>query len=100
MRRKECPGCQTEFIALRKTARFCSTRCRMRCHRNWKAFESSPLGQKVRRGVTLLARPISVTDSPLPSPSGNDTPPIAETVNILRFQSAGNRRKDSSDASR
>lgn len=33
MRRKECPGCGFQFVSLRRTSKYCSTRCRMRLHR-------------------------------------------------------------------
>jgi len=70
MQRRKCRECTVDFVALRKTAAFCSVACRMKSHRRWKAFRESPLGEKALRGVTLLqARRDSVTPAGDPSPS-------------------------------
>jgi hypothetical protein len=73
MRRLTCV-CGNHFIALRKTARFCSTKCRMAAHRNWKRFESSPLGKDCARQVTLRqARLDSVTSAADSQPSSRSS---------------------------
>lgn len=56
MKSRNCPMCGNDFVSLRKTSRYCSTKCRMRAHRAWSKAKEKPLVKKALRGVTLLAR--------------------------------------------
>lgn len=78
MRRITCKVCNTPFVALRATGRFCSTACRMKAHREWKKFKSSQLGEKAIHGVTLLAAIDSVTADNQVNPSGGNDPVIVK----------------------
>jgi hypothetical protein len=56
-----CEACGAEFTATRATARYCSTACRQRAHRDRVAAEDQPAGDgplvaAVRADLTSLAQ--------------------------------------------
>jgi hypothetical protein len=101
----QCEACGQPFTATRATARFCSTACRQRAHRDRQAAEAEPAGDgplvAALRGDLATSRQLDTTLGQLAvqlargierRPSAGLSRQLREVLGDLRFRAAQGRR--------